>query len=78
MERPHPLKAFRDRQTPPLSQKQLADMLNVSRISVVRWETGARNVDIDRLTTISELTGIAPADLRPDLAELMQTSEAAE
>jgi transcriptional regulator with XRE-family HTH domain len=67
----HPLKAYRDAQDPPLSQERLADLLGVARTTVARWETGTRKVDQELLLKIAEATGIAPADLRPDLAALL-------
>lgn len=72
MENIHPLKAFRDRQEPRLSQERLADLLGVSRATVNRWETGARKIDDEQLPAIAEKTGIAPAELRPDLAALLR------
>lgn len=67
----HPLAEFRKRQEPPLSQQQLADLLDVQRVTVTRWESGARRIDIDRVPAIAEKTGIAPAELRPDLAAVL-------
>jgi transcriptional regulator with XRE-family HTH domain len=64
----HPLKAFREKQTPPLSQQQLADLLDVDRVTVTRWESGSRRVDETKLDLVSERTGIGAAQLRPDLA----------
>jgi transcriptional regulator with XRE-family HTH domain len=72
----HPLKTFRESQTPPLSQEQLAKLLNVSRVTVTRWESGARKIDDGKLPNVSAKTGIPRTKLRPDLAALMR--EAAE
>lgn len=71
----HPLKVFREKQTPPLSQGDLAGLLGVARETVTRWESGARKIDEAKLPIVSEKTGIPPGDLRPDLAELMRVSE---
>ena len=68
----HPLKAYRERQDPPLTQTALADILGVSRTSVCRWESGERMPDEGLLPTIAEKTGIDPAELRPDLARALQ------
>lgn len=54
-----------------LTQTALAKELGVSSITVSRWETGARLIDRPLVPVISEKTGIAPKDLRPDLAELL-------
>lgn len=70
MERIHPLKAYRERQAPPLTQNQLAELLGVSTATISRWETGIRKVDPDLLPSVAEKTGIAPVELRPDLAGL--------
>jgi transcriptional regulator with XRE-family HTH domain len=67
----HPLKAFRERQQPPLSQEELAALLGVSKPTVSRWETGARKIDDDLVGAVAEKTGIDPRDLRPDLARLL-------
>jgi transcriptional regulator with XRE-family HTH domain len=66
-----PLKAFRKSRNPPLSQQQLADLLEVDRVTVARWETG-RRIDDKLVPRISKVTGISRAKLRPDLAELMR------
>ena len=73
----HPLKRFREKQDPPLSQERLAGLLGVSRVTVTRWEGGARQIDQDLLAIVVRKTGIPAADLRPDLAKLMR-AEAAE
>ena len=70
MEWVHPLKTFRENHQPPLSQQELATLLNVKRETVNRWESGARRVDEDKLPLVAERTGISPADLRPDLIPL--------
>jgi len=72
MVREHPLKAYRLRQDPRLSQEQFAKRLGVTRTTVARWETGTRKVDQDLLLKVVEETGIAPTELRPDLADLMK------
>lgn len=69
----HPLKTYRLTQEPRLSQGRLAVLLGVTRTTVARWETRTRNVDKELLPKIREATGIAPADLRPDLADLFKT-----
>lgn len=67
-----PLKAFRKKHKPPLSQQGLADLLGVDRVTVVRWETGVRKIGGDRLSDVSAKTGIPRGKLRPDLAALMR------
>lgn len=70
MDQIHPLRAYRERQDPPLSQEQLADKLGTSKASVSRWETGERKPEVELVPDISAKTGIPPAELRPDLAAL--------
>lgn len=67
----HPLQAFRDRQTPPLSRKDLAELLGVGVPTVWRWESGARKVDDALLHRVAEKTGIPATELRPDLVKLL-------
>lgn len=76
MDENHPLKEFRERHDPPMSQDQLAKLIGVDRVSVTRWECGARLPAPSHLAKIKEVTGIKPQALRPDLAEIMD--EAAE
>lgn len=67
----HPLKAYREKQTPPLSQGDLAASIGVTRSAVCRWESGARQIDVDILPRVAAATGLPPAQLRPDLAALL-------
>jgi DNA-binding XRE family transcriptional regulator len=66
----HPIKAFRESQTPKLSQDELARRIGVTRFTVMRWEDGSP-VDIHRLPNVVRETGIPAKELRPDLAELL-------
>ncbi len=65
-----PLKAFRESQEPPWSQKDLAAFLGVSRVTVTRWESGRRRIDGELVPSVSKKTGIPAGTLRPDLAEM--------
>lgn len=65
----HPLRTFRERQKPALSQAGLARLLGVARPTVNRWESGERQIDVELVPKISAMTGIQPKELRPDLAE---------
>lgn len=64
MEQKHPLQAYREGHTPPLSQTALAEQLRVTKASVSRWEAGKR---VPRsaivLRRIAEVTGIMPAEV---------------
>jgi len=68
----HPLRLFRERHVPPLSQTDLAQMFGVSRPTINRWESRARRPDAERCSIIIETTGIPLAELRPDLAKLVK------
>ena len=69
----HPLKAYRLQRS--LSQAELARMLKVYPSTIMRWENGARKISEDDLPRVSEATGIAAAELRPDLAALLRAAE---
>lgn len=73
MKQVHPLRAYRERQDPPMNRRQLADLLGVSTASVSRWEAGERKPDENALLLIMKKTGIPASALRPDLAELLRT-----
>lgn len=75
MDSSNPLKTFRENQTPRLSQAGLAKLLGVSRPTAHRWETGARKIGPDSLSTVSEKTGIPKRQLRPDLAEKLEDAQ---
>ncbi len=72
----HPLRVFREKQSPPLSQATLAKMLGVSRPYLHRIEKGARQPGRDLLPIITEKTGIAPRELRPDWSEAVEREPA--
>ena len=55
-----------------LTGTALAELIGVSAATLCRWELGHRRPPLWRLATIHRVTGIAPAELRPDLAALLQ------
>jgi transcriptional regulator with XRE-family HTH domain len=65
---PHPLRVWRESQR--LTHSEFADMVGVNRVTVSRWESGTRLIDVPMLPLVAEKTGISPARLRPDLAAL--------
>ena len=65
----NPIKAFREAHTPPLSQEDLAGRIGVTRFAVLRWEAG-NPPDVKVIPRLSEVTGIPPSVLRPDLASM--------
>jgi transcriptional regulator with XRE-family HTH domain len=65
----HPLRQYRQTQTPKLSQEALAKKLGVVRLTVVRWENGQRKIEGDKILRVAKLTGIPARELRPDLVE---------
>lgn len=72
MSEAHPLTEYRKAGN--LSRKDLAEILGVERMTVYRWETGARKIDHELVPAISEKTGIPKSELRPDLAALFTES----
>lgn len=66
----HPLKSYRERQVPPLTQEDLAKLIGVGKSTISRWEDGKRKIDDELVGVVAEKTGIPPAELRPDLAKL--------
>jgi transcriptional regulator with XRE-family HTH domain len=64
----HPLRAFRDARH--MTQSQFAEKIGVHSLSVSRWETGQRKIDLDLVAQISKITGIPKRKLRPDLAAM--------
>lgn len=68
MEEIHPIRAYRERQNPPMSQGQFAGKVGVTRFTVMRWEAGGP-IDVKLLPAVSQEIGIAAGLLRPDLVE---------
>jgi transcriptional regulator with XRE-family HTH domain len=65
---PHPIRQYRLDNG--MSQAEFADEIGVHAITVTRWELGTRKMNLKQLSRVSRLTGIPPAELRPDLAQL--------
>lgn len=72
---PNPLTEYRKSFTPPKSPAALARELEISRSFLHRLEAGERRASPELLQRIAEKTGIAPIDLRPDLAALLRAAE---
>ena len=66
----HPLRTYRQQQH--MSQEEMASLLGVTVATVSRWETGDRLPDPDKLPLIEEKTGLAPAQLRPDMSKIFE------
>lgn len=64
----HPIKAYRQRQKPKVSQQTLAGRIGVTRFTVLRWESG-NPIEVEKLKDVTRETGIPAKELRPDLAE---------
>ena len=62
----HPLRLYRERHNPPLTQEQLAALLGTTKATVSRWESGKRVPKTRDLPRIAELTGIHPEELIPE------------
>lgn len=72
MQANHPLKDHRLSKEPRQSQAALAKQLGVSRLTVVRWENGKRQIDERLLADVEQKTGIPAKELRPDLVEKLE------
>ena len=57
------------RQAEGLSVVKFARMMNVTTVTVWRWERGELNVDIETLQQMARLLKTTPLDLVPTLAE---------
>lgn len=68
MDQTHPIRAYRERQTPTMSQGQFGEKVGVTRFTVMRWEAGGP-IDERLLPAVSREIGISPSALRPDLVE---------
>lgn len=63
-----------------LSQQQLADRLNISRVAVTKWESGqTENMKIDNLLALSDFFGLSIDELitgkRPETAASLSKEE---
>lgn len=68
----HPVRAFRQRQKPPLPQAALAKRLGITKPHLSRIETGQQRVGENLLPRVVAETGIPAAIIRPDLAKLFR------
>lgn len=67
-ENAHPIKSYRERHDPPLSQGQFSERVGVTRFTVIRWENGSP-IGEKELPAVSREIGIPAKELRPDLVE---------
>ncbi len=67
-------KIYNLRQEKGLSQNELADLLDVSRQSVSKWEIGASVPDIDKLIKLSEIFSVSIDSLVKDSEEISSSS----
>lgn len=58
-----------------LTQAEFGAKLGVPDVTVSRWETGERRIDVAFVPKVSAETGIPAEQLRPDLAELLRVAE---
>lgn len=75
MDTKHPLQTYRESFDPVMKRAELARKLKVARVTVKRWETGDRSIDDAKVRSVSDETGIPVAQLRPDLAKLLEAAE---
>lgn len=68
MTAPNPIRDFRKRQIPRMSQEAFAKKIGVDRVTVARWESGNNKPHRDLLPKLVRVTRIPACELRPDLA----------
>lgn len=61
----HPIRTFRTERN--MSLAALAVQLGRTKTAVSRWETGSRRIPAEIVPRLSEITGIKPHELRPDV-----------
>lgn len=66
----HALRRYREARC--LTQAELGKELGVWHVTISRWETGQRKIDERYLSRVRQRTGLSLAELRPDLAPLME------
>jgi transcriptional regulator with XRE-family HTH domain len=57
------LREYRENQNPRISQREMAEVLGVTRVTVARWEMGLRRPDREFIPELSRITGRSPAEL---------------
>lgn len=57
------LREHRENQNPRISQREMAEVLGVTRVTVARWEMGLRRPDRKFIPELSRITGRSPAEL---------------
>ena len=66
------------REAKQLTQKQLAEILNVTNSRIANWEAGVNRPDVDLLADICRALKVSPSellDVRLDTAELTQQEQ---
>lgn len=71
----HPIRAYRQAQTPPMTLEGLAGRIGISKVSLSRIETGKQELSPALAKKVFEATGIPLRELRPDLAGMFEAAE---
>ena len=58
-----------------LSAKEAGELVGVSAVQWLRYETGERYIGPKRIATVAAVTGISQEKLRPDLAHIFTTTQ---
>ena len=53
----------------------LAEKIGVTKVTLSRWESGARKIRLDTVRRVSKVTGIPVRQLRPDIAKHFEAAE---
>lgn len=65
----HPLKLWRQRQSPPLSQEEFGALVERTAATISRWESRERDPDLDDIAKVEVATGgqVTRDDFMPPL-----------
>jgi transcriptional regulator with XRE-family HTH domain len=75
----HPVRIYRNAQTPPVRLEDLAAKIGITKPSLSRIETGKQPLSVDLAKKISDATDIPMRELCPEIAKMFApTREAAE
>ena len=53
-----------------ISVDEAGRLVGVSGVQWHRYEAGTRRIAVDKVAAVARITGIAPHELRPDLADI--------
>jgi len=60
------------------TREQICEQAGISRTYLSLIENGRRQIGVSKARGLADALGVTPMDLRPDLAAIFETQEAAE